>query len=145
MNEEAKKIVIPFNYIGKTNELPSAELVRKMFDYDPLTGILLWKWHPTSTKVMKGGKIAGKDSKGYLKVKVFRTYHWAHRLAWVHYYGEPPNGCIDHMNAIKKDNSIANLRVVTYSGNQQNRSEHRKKLAIEILRLANCGFGSCGA
>lgn len=142
MNAEAAQTVVPFNYGRKINELPSAELVRKMFDYDPETGILIWKWHPTSYKVGKGGEPAGKECKGYLKIKIFEIYYWAHRIAWLHFYGEPPNGLIDHMNAILTDNRICNLRVVGHKGNMANRKEHRRKLAIDILRLSICGCGS---
>lgn len=124
MQVEATHTVVPFQYSGKINELPSVELVRKMFDYDPETGILIWKWHPTSSKAQGMAKLkkeAGKDCKGYIKIKVFAIYHWAHRLAWLHYYGEPPNGLIDHINGNPKDNRILNLRVVDHHGNSSNR------------------------
>lgn len=146
MHAEATQTVVPFKYSGKINELPSAELVRKMFDYDPETGILIWKWHPTSMTAQgfaKKRREAGKDCNGYKKIKIFEVYHWAHRVAWLHYYGIPPNGLIDHMNAIKTDNRICNLRVVGHKGNGRNRKERRRKLALEVLRLEFCLFGSC--
>lgn len=145
MNAEAKESVVPFNYGRKVNELPSAELIRKLLDYNPETGLLTWRWHPTSSKVMSGGRAAGKKCKGYIKVKVFKVYHWAHRITWLHYYGEPPNGLIDHMNGIPDDNRIENLRVVDHAGNQRNRKEQRKRLALSILKIVNCSQSLWGS
>ena len=143
MSIEANASVVPFKYNGKVNELPSADLVRKLFFYNPETGKLIWKWYPHN-KMGKAriGAVAGKISKGYVKIKISNIYYWAHRLAWLHYYGEPPNGLIDHMNAIKTDNRIVNLRVVDHKGNRMNRLEYRRMLALDVLRIFMCGTES---
>jgi len=61
-----------------------------------------------------------KDRDGYvlnfIKGKVYRE----HRLIWLYVYGEMPNGMLDHINRIKTDNRIENLRVVSCSENRQN-------------------------
>jgi hypothetical protein len=49
-----------------------------------------------------------------------RKYYLAHRLAWLYMYGELPKLCIDHINGVKNDNRISNLREVTSILNQQN-------------------------
>lgn len=46
----------------------------------------------------------------------------AHRVAWAVYYGEWPEGEIDHINGDPTDNRIANLRCVTRQQNAKNRS-----------------------
>ncbi|MDA6380520.1 HNH endonuclease signature motif containing protein [Escherichia coli] len=45
----------------------------------------------------------------------------AHRLAWLIVYGTMPDGFIDHINRVRTDNRISNLRLVTHSENMQNR------------------------
>ena len=48
----------------------------------------------------------------------------ANRLAWFYVYGEWPKQCIDHINRIKTDNRIANLRDVSHKENMANRDYH---------------------
>ena len=49
--------------------------------------------------------------------------HSIHRLVALHYIPNPENKkCVDHINRIKTDNRIQNLRWATHSENQQNRS-----------------------
>ena len=118
MHAEATQTVVPFKYSGKINELPSAELVRKMFDYDPETGIFAWRWHPRLHSPVSHP--TGRKSGGYLKIGVLGSYYLAHRLIWVHHYGSSPNGIIDHINGDPLDNRISNLRLSNFSQNSQN-------------------------
>jgi hypothetical protein len=74
-----------------------------------------------NTKVRIGDLAGGKDTKGYVCIRVAGKTYKAHRLAWLYVYGNMPIGEIDHINGIKDDNQIANLRDVTKSVNQQNR------------------------
>ena len=48
-----------------------------------------------------------------------------HRLAWFFVYKEMPNQLIDHINGIRSDNRIENLRVVTFFENAQNLKAHK--------------------
>jgi hypothetical protein len=47
----------------------------------------------------------------------------AHRLAWFYCYGEWPSDQLDHINRIKTDNRIDNLRESSAALNQQNLSK----------------------
>jgi len=116
------------------NEL-TAEVVRDLLDYNPETGIFRWKVRDRKyCKSDKGWKIingrdagatAGYDSPdGYRYIGIFDNHHLSHRLAWLHYYGEWPNDQIDHINQIKDDNRIENLREATRSQNGMNRSSY---------------------
>lgn len=53
-------------------------------------------------------------------VSVDRKLYKEHRLIWMYHYGQFPNNNIDHINCIKDDNRIENLRDVTKSQNKQN-------------------------
>jgi hypothetical protein len=49
----------------------------------------------------------------------------AHRVLWALHYGSDPDGVIDHINGLKADNRIENLRVTDAEGNAQNRPLRR--------------------
>jgi hypothetical protein len=57
---------------------------------------------------------------GYLRITVLGKSYYAHRLAWFYMNGEWPDQ-IDHINGIKSDNRIENLRNVTVQQNNQNK------------------------
>ena len=100
----------------------TAEYLRSILSYDPATGIFTWKVR-TANQV-KVGDVAGcPDGRGYLQIRVQSRKYLAHRLAWLYVYGEWPKGQIDHINRIRTDNRIANLREVSHKQNQQNRSK----------------------
>ena len=100
----------------------SAEYLRLVLHYEPETGIFTWKVR-TSPRI-KVGDIAGcPEGGGYLQIRVCSRGYKAHRLAWLHVYGEWPKEQLDHINRNRSDNRIANLREVTNKQNQQNRSK----------------------
>lgn len=61
------------------------------------------------------------DNHGYLKGRILRTELKAHRVVWAHFHGVWPDGVIDHINRIKDDNRISNLRDVHSWQNGLNR------------------------
>ena len=61
-----------------------------------------------------------KDRDGYVLNFINGKLYREHRLIWLFVYGEMPNGILDHINRIKSDNRIENLRIVTHSENRQN-------------------------
>jgi hypothetical protein len=98
-----------------------ANEVRRMFDYDPLTGVMTRKI-TASSNALAGSPVGYVTSDGYLAAYVMGRQYKVHRLAWLHFYGEWPNGQIDHINRQKQDNSIKNLRVASASQNQRNKA-----------------------
>jgi len=76
------------------------------------------------------------DAKGYRRLKVKKMSLSAHRLAWFLYYGEHPKGDIDHINGIKNDNRIENLRDVSKSINLQNRRTSSKGSTSKFLGVS---------
>jgi hypothetical protein len=104
-----------------TNEL-TAEYLRSVLHYNPDTGIFTRKVS-TSPRVKVGDVAGSLDGHGYLRITVQSRLYQAHRLAWLHTYGEWPTGQIDHINRVRTDNRISNLRDVTHKQNNQNRSK----------------------
>jgi hypothetical protein len=104
----------------------TAETVRKLLDYDPETGLFTWKPRtpdmfdsevPELNCKLWNGKFAGKQAGsigrlGYIVIMLKPTLWRAHRLAWLHYYGDIPKDDIDHINMVTSDNRIENLRLL---------------------------------
>lgn len=94
--------------------LPSVDELRQALRYDPATGQFWW-----TRKVAintPAGSPAGYVKEGRYVVIRFRGAHLAgHRVAWAMHYGEwpPHNVDVDHINQVKHDNRIENLRLVT--------------------------------
>ncbi len=97
----------------------TAALLRELFDYDADTGLFTRK--VSTTNRVKVGDVAGaKNQKGYINIMVCARLHPAHRLAWLYVHGVWPQGQIDHINGIRDDNRIGNLREATNAQNKQN-------------------------
>jgi hypothetical protein len=116
-------------------QYPKQEELRKFFNYDPETGIFTWKerqkGHWPSGKYQKmncvtwnsqyAGKVAGsKHESGYTIIQFGTRNLRAHRLAWIYMNGDAPFGDLDHINRVKDDNRICNLRIVDRSQNMRN-------------------------
>jgi len=69
----------------------------------------------------------GTGGRGYKQVMLCNEgkhkRHSIHRLIALHYIPNPQNKkCVDHINRIRSDNRLDNLRWATYSENGQNRT-----------------------
>ena len=93
--------------------------LQEQFDYIPDTGIILRKstnkptgWQHPSGYCYVSFSEGGNKTRNLL----------LHRVAYALYYGIDPHPLeIDHINRVKSDNSIINLRVVTCKEQAQNR------------------------
>lgn len=97
--------------------------LQEILNYNAKTGEFTWKISSTRYKI---GNLAGySSSKGYKYISFSYKHYLLHRLAWLYVYGTWPKNQIDHINGIKDDNRIENLRNITNRENHQNRKEHR--------------------
>ena len=80
------------------------------------------RYCPGSGLLFHGKKlITKKDWRGYIMVRIRTKLHAVHRLAWEMMNGPIPGDMeIDHINRIKHDNRIANLRLVSHRDNMLN-------------------------
>lgn len=98
--------------------LTQAQL-RARLRYDPETGYF-FALH--SVKQVPAGARAGSlSNKGYWRIKIGNREYSAHRLAWLYVHGEFPSGALDHINRVRDDNRIVNLRPASFVENGQNR------------------------
>jgi hypothetical protein len=95
--------------------------LKELLNYSVETG--LFKWKIAHSRRVHAGDVAGSLSpKGYILIGVDGCVYRAHRLAWLYVYGEFPKLYIDHINRIKTDNRIENLRDVSISVNNENKN-----------------------
>jgi len=100
------------------------ERLRELFSYNPNTGNFI-RLVGRSGPNARAGDIAGCDNgQGYVRIYVDGKAYKAHRLAWMYTHGEWPNH-IDHVNGIRSDNRIENLRSVVRSQNNMNKGLYK--------------------
>lgn len=116
--------------------LPDRTLLNELLSYDPLTGLLTWKFktirHCATEREVKrwnsrhGGKdVGGKpNSKGYYTISIDSISYLQHRIIWKMVYGtEPP--FIDHEDGVTTNNRLLNLREATRRENNVNAKKRR--------------------
>lgn len=121
--------------LPKRQRMITAEYVREILDYDSTTGIFTNR--TARSPGIKVGAVATSVRKdGYLLLCLKGIQYFAHRIAWLHFYGEWPKTVIDHRNGQKGDNWIKNLRDVPVSVNVQNRKGAQKNSTLGILGVS---------
>lgn len=99
--------------------------IKEELNYDPETGILTWSNDVKhNRRGMRAGCIIGN---GYRAVRVGGRSYLEHRAIWCLVYGTNPTGVIDHINGVRDDNKLSNLRDITMSQNQHNRVKTNNK------------------
>lgn len=107
---------------NKRKDFTWAEL-DALLKYDPLTGKLTWKTNKHSKSIvpnMEAGCI--NKTSGYRTITIFGLSYAAHHVAWFLYHKVWSDKQLDHINQVRSDNRIVNLREVTVAENARNRS-----------------------
>lgn len=92
-----------------SNNHLTAERLRELLDYDPETGYFRWR-RDVGARAWKG-QLAGTMARdGYEYIGIDRRRYPAHRLAWLYVHGEWPRGLLRHLNWLRSDNRLENLR-----------------------------------
>ena len=118
-------------------DLPAPAMLRKLLTYDPDTGLLYWRTR-TPDMFAAGKQTAGHvcarwnachagteaftsvSNKGYKQGAILGKHALGHRVIWALTNGRWPDDNIDHINGVKSDNRLVNLRDVPQSVNMRN-------------------------
>lgn len=88
--------------------------------YDKNSGNLTWVKAPTSRSDFVGMRAGSKHKDGYRYI-MFRRYRFLeHRVIW-HFLGFDESPQIDHINGVRNDNRLCNLRPASNAQNSMNK------------------------
>lgn len=123
----------------------TADELRRLLHYDPITGIFTWRVDRRLGRTGKGhivahaGAVAGKvdQSTGYQQINIRSRRYLMHRLAVLYVTGEWPQGEVDHRDGDRANNAWVNLRDVPHAINAQNlrRVRSDSKLGVQGVQF----------
>lgn len=127
-----------------TRELPPPDFLRKILRYEPDTGRLFWRYRMPDTfacasksaclqaaqsfnaRFCNQEAFTGLDGGGYRCGKINNKSYKAAHVVWALAEGQWPQETglfLDHINRVRTDNRLCNLRLVTKVQNSWNRSD----------------------
>lgn len=121
---------------GKIKKLPSVKFLKELFEVDFQIGQIYWKRRKpemfvsgaqnTRESICKtwnanfaGCRAGSLNTLGYVQISIDSEKYLVHRIIYKMFHNIDPD-FIDHINGIKKDNRISNLRSVSHKENGRN-------------------------
>lgn len=109
----------------------SVEQLHEMLKYNSGTGKFIWRERaesfPASASAIRrfnsayaGSQVYEEDHRGYLRMVLLGKRCKSHRVAWAMHHGDWPADQIDHINGVRSDNRIENLRAASQVENSRN-------------------------
>lgn len=113
----------------------SPELIRQLLDYDPRTGLFVWRRRVEQAGADKAfnRRFSGKPAlynvgaNGYPAGSIKCVSVYAHRVAWAWMTGKWPDGEIDHIDGNRTNNAFSNLRLASRQDNAMNLGARKAK------------------
>lgn len=103
--------------------------LKQLCVYDPQDGRLYWKkreeneiWVASWNLRNAGRAVGSLSNHGYLSTRVDNRKYQVHRLVWLFIHGQHPSDFIDHINGVRTDNRIQNLRIAPMLVNGKNQA-----------------------
>lgn len=117
----------------------AVDTLRAALTYDPATGDFTWLRRPgRGVRTDRVGQVAGAvNNTGYVAIQIGARKYLAHRLAWLYVHGEWPRSDLDHINGVRTDNSIANLRPASRTLNAENQRLREGSLGVDFHRASS--------
>lgn len=129
--------------------LPPKEFLETLLDYDPVTGVFLWKprggLYPTKEDSSFNGRFAWRRA-GYIgprsnrQINIDGVFYMERRLAYKMVTGKDPDGYVAAKNGDKTDARFDNLVVLT-AKEKSERPITSAKARIEMLERRLRGAG----
>jgi hypothetical protein len=111
-----------------TTQILTQSRLKELLDYNPDTGLFTNKVHRNPRAPI--GAIAGTPtSEGYLALQINKKKMYVHRAIWLYVHGVWPLEEIDHINHVRNDNRLCNLRLANRLENSHNTQKHTKNLS----------------
>lgn len=123
----------------KPKDIKNADIkdIKKYIAYNEKTGIFSVREKRKYEKKNVGDTL-GSLQYGYRTIIYKRKKILAHRLAWFYTYSEWPENIIDHINGIRDDNRIENLRKANHTQNMHNQKKPSKNNTTGFLGIYFC-------
>lgn len=106
--------------------------------YDRYTGYFSWRHSRKGVKRSSELYAGTRALTGYIQIMIAKRLYLAHRLAWFYETVRWPDLQIDHINGIRSDNRICNLR----EANQSQQSANSAMQANNSTGLKGVAFSA---
>jgi len=104
------------------------EELKRLLHYEPETGIFKWIANAGARGRGRAGDVAGTKEQGYIRIRIAKKNHRAHRLAFLYMNGNFPKDAVDHIDGNRSNNKWTNLREATVFDNNRNMRLYRRNV-----------------